>query len=68
MKLCHLWLCINCDEVYDRRQSPGRRCPKCTSDEALPLSRLVRSLEIVRTAHVVSAHAYQVAPQPCEVP
>jgi len=43
-KLKDLWICIDCEEVFDMRQTKTRRCPACASAVSRPLSSWITSM------------------------
>ncbi len=48
-KIGDIWVCVECEEVFDMRTSRDRRCPSCTGSVSVPLSKWLGS-----TAHVAT--------------
>lgn len=43
-KLKDLWICMDCEEVFEMRKTRSRRCPGCASAVSRPLSAWLASL------------------------
>lgn len=54
-KLYDMWVCVDCEEVFDMRLSPKKQCPSCTSSSTSPLSKWLNSMENVQAVRSVSA-------------
>jgi hypothetical protein len=43
-KLRDLWICVDCEEVFEMRKSRTRRCPGCAGSVSRPLSVWLKSM------------------------
>ena len=52
-KLHELWICIDCDEVFEMRKAHARRCPGCAGNVSRPLSTWIKSMANLQTISAV---------------
>ena len=52
-KIGDIWVCVQCEEVFDMRLSSDRRCPSCTGSGSVPLSRWLGSTAQVAAVRLV---------------